>query len=169
MTREIPDIPATKLKESDRWTWRQRRFIQWSALPKEKRPDDLQTQRQIGEFLGVSPITLGVWKTYPGFWKEVYREAKFCIGDVMPEILHAMAREAINGSVPAAKLCLECLGLYSDEGQAPVRVRDPLIIIMNEQLPAPEVKRISGQNEGEPVEGEFELFEVMEPVPAKVG
>lgn len=164
MPRNITDTGFPKLRETDRWTWRQRRFIKWCALPKEKRPDGLETQRKIGEFLGVGPSTLGAWKTYPGFWKEVYREAKICIGDVMPEILRSMAREAIAGSVSAAKLCLECLGLYSDEGQAPIQFKDPLIFVMNRQgLPPPRTQQIAGGDRGEeePVEGEFEVMELI--------
>lgn len=164
-TREIPDIPATRLKESDRWTWRQRRFIQWCALPKEMRPDGLETQRKIGEFLGVGPGTLSTWKTYPGFWDEVYREAKTCIGDEVPAILRSMVEEAKKGSVPAAKLCLECLGVFSGEAAPPVQVREPIIFVINEQrLPSPELQQITNRDNGSevPVEGEFEIMELVE-------
>jgi len=131
--------------------------MQWCALPKEKRPLNARTQNQVAELLGVGPQTLSFWKAYPGFWEEVNREAKWLIGDSLPDIYEAMVKEALAGSVPAAKLCLQCLGIYEEKVQAPLQVYEPLVVIMNNhQLSKPEMRQLAGDDE---IEGEFELVD----------
>lgn len=113
------------------FTWKQRRFAQWISLPKSKRPPDCQTQKQFSELLGVSEYTLLHWKRLPEFWDLVYKEAQEIIGDKIPAILEAIATEALAGSMTAAKLALEVLGLM-EPSKISVKVEEPLTVILVE-------------------------------------
>jgi len=93
----------------------------------------------------------------------VYAEARAVVGDEVPEILLSMVREAKDGSVPAAKLCLEVLGVFTDDRGPRVDVSQPLVIIMDGdgKLPPPapllpERSFIEEFVEGEFSDGKFE-------------
>lgn len=141
-----------KTPATDRWTWRQRKFMEWVALPKKRRPERAKTQSELAKILGVTPATLTSWKTYPGFWEEVRKEAQWLIGDSLGEIYEAMVKEAVAGSVPAAKLCLQCLGLFEEKAPTAPETFEPLVLIMNDNR--------SVVLEDSPIEGEYKLVDV---------
>ena len=116
-----------------------------------------KTHKEVADLLRISPTTLSKWKKLPGFWEEVYSEAKAIIGDAIPEILASMVREANRGNVSAAKLCLQTMGLLEERSGVKIDMGEPLVIVMNnsKSLPMP-------QPAIEMVDGEFSLVEVAE-------
>lgn len=81
----------------------------------------------------MSVATLIAWRNLPGFWGEVYAEARSIIGDAVPDILMAIAKEAKRGDVAAAKLCLQCLGVFEAKSGVKLDVTEPLVFILSGQ------------------------------------
>ena len=114
------------------WTIQQQKYMLWLAAPKYARPKALRSRRALAERLGVSTATLRRWETELGWWDEVFQQARGIIGRRLASILAAMATEAEKGSVSAAKLCLEVLGVHHMKIQHEVDMRgDQLVIILH--------------------------------------
>ena len=113
------------------WTIRQLKYQEWLGTPKALRPKNLKTNTAIAEALGITPYTLRNWRMLPGWWEAVYAFARSVLGEYVSDIMHAQAIEAIHGSTPAAKLCLELMGLFSEQVKHTVEIEnDRLVIIM---------------------------------------
>ena len=97
------------------WTFRQRRFQELLTIPPSERPEGCQTEAQIAKALGVALNTLKGWLLEPGWWESVSNIASAYIGEHLARIYAAMVIQAENGSVQAAKFCLDVLGLTSKE------------------------------------------------------
>lgn len=114
------------------WSLKQQKYQLWLATPRSCRPKDLRTYKAVAERLGVGRTTLREWEVAPGWWEEVYSQARSIIGKDLGSILNSMVTEAINGSVPAAKLCLEALGVHVEEIKHRHTLEsDRLVIIMH--------------------------------------
>jgi len=104
----------------------------WLAAPKSARPRTLRTKSEVATKLVVSPTTLRQWENLPGWWDAVFAQGRSILGHELSDILKAMAREARAGSVQAAKLCLQVLGVHSEKIQHEIDVhQDQLILIMH--------------------------------------
>jgi len=97
------------------WSYRQRRFQELLTIPAESRPEGLQTDETIAKSLGVALNTLKGWRLTPGWWEAVSDIASTYIGEHLTEIYEAMVKQALTGSVQAAKFCLSVLGLENRE------------------------------------------------------
>ena len=104
-----------------RWTYRQRRFQELLTVPEESRPEGCATDSGIAETLGISITTLKGWLLEPGFWEAVSDIASIYIGRHLHAIYESMAKQAIGGSVQAAKFCQAVLGLENRELAISVR------------------------------------------------
>ena len=104
-----------------RWTFRQRRFQELLTVPEETRPDGYQTDSEIAKSLGVAMTTLKGWLLEPGFWEAVSDIASIYIGRHLYAIYESMAKQAIGGSVQAAKFCQAVLSLENRELAISVR------------------------------------------------
>jgi len=98
-----------------RWTYRQRRYQELLTVPESERPEDCDTDSGIAKTLGVALSTLKGWKLEPGWWESVSDIASAYIGERLAEIYEAMVKQALTGSVQAAKFCLDVLGLTNRE------------------------------------------------------
>ena len=98
-----------------RWTFRQRRFQELLAVSAENRPEGCQNDEEIAETLGINLMTLRGWTLQPGWWESVSDIAAVHIGRYLYAIYEAMVKQAVTGSVQAAKFCLDVLGLTSKE------------------------------------------------------
>jgi len=98
-----------------RWTFRQRRFQELLAVSSENRPEGCQNDEEIAETLGINLMTLRGWTLQPGWWESVSDIAAVHIGRYLHAIYEAMVKQAVTGSVQAAKFCLDVLGLTSKE------------------------------------------------------
>ena len=98
-----------------RWTFRQRRFQELLTVPEETRPEGCRTDSEIAKTLGVALTTLKGWLLEPGFWEAVSDIASIYIGRHLYAIYESMAKQAIGGSVQAAKFCQAVLGLENRE------------------------------------------------------
>ena len=107
-----------------KWTFRQRRFQELLTVPEETRPDGYQTDSEIAKSLGVTPTTLRGWCLEPGFWEAVSDIAAVYIGRYLADIYKAMVKQAISGSVQAAKFCHAVVGLENRELAISVRHYD---------------------------------------------
>ena len=96
------------------WTMQQQQYQEWLALPSTLRPVSLKSKEQVAKQLETDKDTLVRWEFEPNFWDEVFSRARAIIGHELGSILMAMVTEAKSGSVQAAKLCLEALGVHSD-------------------------------------------------------
>ena len=118
------------------WTPRQRQYILWLAAPSAVRPKGLRKKHDLATRLHLSTATLREWEVLPGFWDAVFAKARSIIGHELGNILIAMVREARGGSVQAAKLCLQILGVHSDKIKHEVDIhQDQLILIMHPNAP----------------------------------
>ena len=114
------------------WTIQQQKYQLWLAAPNRSRPRNLRSRKTIAEKLGVSVPTLRRWETEPRWWDAVFQQARAIIGRRLAGILDAMATAAEGGSVNAAKLCLEVLGVHHKRIQHDVDVRgDQLVVILH--------------------------------------
>ena len=85
-------------------------FLEWCALPKKLRKP--RTQRLLAEQIGVDENTLTRWKKLDGWLLAVAEIAREYMGDDLPDIFAALAREAKKGSAPHIKMALEVTGVY---------------------------------------------------------
>ena len=112
------------------WTWKQRRFQEWIAVPAKHRPDHLKNDEAFAKEFNVGKSRLNQWKMIPGFWDETYRYAKSIVGDSMGQILESMVNEATMGSVQAAKLCLQILEVFHEKVDVNNTYEEPLEIML---------------------------------------
>lgn len=121
------------------WTVRQQKYQLWLAAPAAARPEGLRTRQELADKLVISPMTLRNWERLPGWWDAVFEQARAVVGREIGSILKAVVREAKAGSVQAAKLCLQVLGVHAEKIQHEVDVhQDQLILILHPAaLPAP--------------------------------
>jgi len=119
------------------WSEKERAYITWLSIPEEFRPKDLRTKREITESLGVDQDTIWAWEHKVGFWDEVFAGARSVLGREMPAMLEAMLERAKGGSVQAAKLCFQLLGVHADKLEMNVTKQDDRIILVlpEEELP----------------------------------
>lgn len=125
-----------------RWTYRQKRFQQLLTIPEDKRPEGCQTDAQIAKTLGVALTTLKGWLLEPGFWEAVSDIASIYIGRHLHAIYKSMAKQAIGGSVQAAKFCQAVLGLENRELSINVRHYDDdrlIVFLPAEKGPLPKM------------------------------
>jgi hypothetical protein len=119
------------IQDEQEFNWKQQRFQEWLALPRDKRPPNFQTQQQVAEALAVHPHTLTMWKRQPGFWDVVYEDARAIVGGELPQIISAMVEKAEQGSVSAAKLCLQVLEVLKEETTHRIEYVEPLTVILD--------------------------------------
>ena len=113
------------------WTPVQQKIQQWMAMPKELRPAHIKTKAALARLLKITPGTIYRWQNIIGWWDEVFKHARAQIGEDLSAILQAMVREAKNGDVRAAKLCLEALGVHADRLILEGTIRhDNLVVIL---------------------------------------
>lgn len=92
---------------------KQQTYIDWLAISKyERKP---MTEALLAKELNVTDRTLRRWKQTPGFRQLITKRAREFLGDSLPEIYGALAREAIKGSFPHIKLALEMTGEHTDK------------------------------------------------------
>lgn len=104
----------------------------WLAAPSAVRPKDLYTKRAIAQRLRISSATLRQWEDLPGWWDAVFARARSIIGHELGSIIGAMVRESKAGSVQAAKLCLQILGVHSDKIKHEIDIhQDQLILVLH--------------------------------------
>lgn len=119
------------IQDEDDFNWKQQRFQEWLALPHDQRPENFKTQQQVAAALAVHPHTLTMWKRKPGFWDAVYQDARAIVGGELPQIISAMVKEAKQGSVSAAKLCLQVLEVFKEEQTHKIEYVEPLTVVLN--------------------------------------
>jgi len=121
------------------WTPRQLKYQLWLAAPRAARPKTLRKKSEIADKLVISLATLREWEALPGFWDAVFARARSIIGHELSDIMRAMVREARNGSVQAAKLCLQVLGVHADKVRHEVDIhQDQLVLVLHpDALPTP--------------------------------
>ena len=98
------------LPDATSWTADQCAYMRWLATPRSARMP--RTQQALAASLGVHRVTLSVWRRLPGFLQGAYRLALDEVEGDVPEILHALAREAKRGSLAHAKLLFEVCGFW---------------------------------------------------------
>lgn len=99
-----------------KWTHEQQVFIDWLALPKRERQP--KTQRLLAKEIGIDETTLGRWKRLPGFADAVIQTSREFIKDAIPEVLDALRRGAIKGSIAHIDRVLAMAGLGADVATA---------------------------------------------------
>ena len=124
------------------WTPMQQKYQLWLAIPARARPEALRNRGAFARRLGVTLATLRRWEVEPGWWDAVFQQARAIIGRQLGGILNAMAKAAQAGSVAAAKLCLEVLGVHHMKIQHEVDMQgDQLIIMLHpDALPPPHLQ-----------------------------
>jgi len=90
------------------------KYRTWLGTPERLRPAGLRTKKQFAEKLDVELNTLITWEMQPRFWDDVFARARSIIGGEMTIIMEALLERAASGSVQAIKLCLDLLGVHSD-------------------------------------------------------
>jgi hypothetical protein len=95
------------------WTAEEIAFQEWLAAPKRQRSP--KTQGAVAEQIGVTEETLSRWKKQDGWQSAVAESARRYLGDDLPEIYAALAREAKKGSAPHIKLALIAVGEYVEQ------------------------------------------------------
>ena len=126
-----------------RWSYRQRRLQELLTVPEDTRPDGCQTDAEIAETLGVNIMTLKGWTLTPGFWEAVSDIASAYIGRHLHAVYESMVKQAIGGSVQAAKFCLSVLGLENRQFEISVKHYDDdrlVVFLPAEKEPLPKMK-----------------------------
>ena len=114
------------------WTIKQSKYQLWLAAPRAARPKDLRSRQAVAKRLGVTTPTLRRWEVEPGWWDSVFAQARAIVGRELGSILRAMVIQARGGSVTAAKLCLEVLGVHHTKVQHEIDMRsDQLIVVLH--------------------------------------
>ena len=109
----------------------QRKLQAWQSSPASVRPRGLKTEKQISKKMGIPISTLRMWELLPGWWDDVFIDARAIIGRELGGILDAMVRRAKGGSVPAAKLCLAALDVHVDKLRIEGEIKgEQLVLIM---------------------------------------
>ena len=103
---------------SDRWTARQRRYMEILADPEERR-----TQEEIAEELGVKRQTLWNWRQLEGFQKEIRRLVRDHTDQALARVWGSLLRQSKRGDVPAMRLYFQLRGELIDRRE--VEVREP--------------------------------------------
>lgn len=109
------------------WHAGQLKFMAWLALPKELR--EPKTQGEFAETIGYHETTLSRWKQLPGWDEDQHALSISMIGDYTADVLHALAREAVKGSVQHIKLFLEVVKIYREQHGIEVRAPDLIGIV----------------------------------------
>ncbi len=104
---------AEQGKKTKVFTARQIQFARWLCLPRNVRQP--RTQRALARVWGMNECTLSEWKRLPGFADLVHEETIAELGSGWPQVVHAMIREAENGSVEAAKFVGKLARRYGDK------------------------------------------------------
>ena len=122
-------------------TIRQQKYQLWLATPSQARPKQLRTRRDVATKFGIGIETLREWEALTGWWDEVFAIARGILGKQLGNILAALGAEARKGSVAAAKLSFQVLGVHHENIQHQIDVhQDQLVLILhgdaaNLQLP----------------------------------
>lgn len=125
-----------------RWTYRQRRYQELLTVPEDSRPEGCNTDSEIATTLGISITTLKGWLLEPGFWEAVSDIAAVYIGRHLHAIYEAMVKQALGGSVQAAKFCRAAVGLENRELAISVRHYDDdrlVVFLPAEKGPPPKM------------------------------
>ena len=111
------------------WSPEQLRFIEWLATPREHR--DPTSQALLAAEMSVRPATLSTWKQLKDFGGEVRAIARRLVSDTwLVDVYHAMYREAVGGSVSAARLLFEVAGELGERAETGSVDRRVQFIIM---------------------------------------
>lgn len=114
----------------DEFTGEQRRYVKWLAVPKPHRQPP--TKKEFAENIGVSKETLRNWERIDDFWSAVYNECRDLESDRLPEVMNAMTKRALDGSVQSQKLWFEVMGFYRPEENLNVRMQqEQLVVVMD--------------------------------------
>jgi len=116
------------------WSERQLRYQTWLASPEELRPIEFSTKEDVASALKVSVETLDQWENMPDWWLAVYGIARNVIGEQLGDVLLAMVSKAKKGSVQAAKLCLQTLGVHADKLEIEHGMKDDQLVIVMPQI-----------------------------------
>lgn len=110
----------------NQWSANQERFIEWLALPTSDRVP--ATQQELAEVFGVRAETLTRWKRLDGLVDDARTRARKRIQEHAPDVYGAIAKEAINGSAPHAKLFLDLMGDLVQKVEHSGNPQRPLVI-----------------------------------------
>ena len=128
------------------WSEKESTYIAWLAVPEDARPDGMETREDIAKVLDVTTDVLWAWEHKTGFWDEVFSKSRGIVGRAMPSILTSMTRRAQQGSVQAAKLCFQLLGVHADKLDINLKKNDDRIILI---MPEDEYEQSKQNEEGE--------------------
>ena len=123
---------------SGNWSIQQKKYQFWLAVPAKDRPKSLRTKRQVASALRVSESTLALWESLPGWWLAVHEHAMATLGNDLQEILTTLSEKAKSGNVPAIKLALQVLGLFTEKTEQEVtHHHDQLMVVVKPHADAP--------------------------------
>ena len=115
------------------WSEKQFALQMWQATPEKWKQSPYKTKKQIMEKLQIGEETANNWSLEPGWWDAVFSMTRGIVGERLGAILETMADRAEGGSVQAAKLCLQVLGVHADKLELEHSYNDDqLVLIMND-------------------------------------
>ena len=95
------------------WSKRQLRLIEWEATDRHERFPP--TQEMLADELGVHRRTIARWKKKEGFWDAVEALAEEYLRHDLPQVMAALRREAVKGSLGHIRTIFELTGRLRDE------------------------------------------------------
>jgi len=113
------------------WSEKQTALQLWMGTPKEWRRKETRTLLDICRHLGIDREIVAKWMIEPGWWDQVFANSRYVVGSRTADILNAMVERAVGGSVQAAKLCLQVLGVHAEKLETVHTFdSDQLVVIM---------------------------------------
>jgi hypothetical protein len=100
------------------WSAEQEAFIEWLALPKSERVP--KTEIALAAQLGVDRTTLYKWRNLPALSKEVQKLCRSLVGSRLPDVLAAVERSALAGSIAHQRLYFELLNMIGPGKEKPI-------------------------------------------------
>ena len=115
------------MSESVRFTARQRKFIEWLAIPNYERFP--QTHEELADELGITSRTLRRWKQKPELQEAVRQRVRELLGDDLPDIYGALRAKAKEGHFQHIKLAMEMTGEYVERQEISGKDGGPIVIV----------------------------------------
>ena len=129
------------------WNADQLHLIDWLATPQQYRKPDTQTA--LAAQMSVRPATISNWKRLDGFALAVRQACRALVADTwLVDVYHAMYREAVAGSVAAARLLMEVAGELDQAQAGPVDRRVQFLIMAPGSTAVPELARTADNTAG---------------------
>jgi superfamily II DNA or RNA helicase len=99
-------------------------YIQWAALPRGLRPDDLKSQAKVAVYLGVTEDTIRNWKRDPRVAARVQQVGLGAFRvERYAELLEVAYQQAVDPenprSIQATKILLEEMKRFTDSHETP--------------------------------------------------